>query len=61
MKQFFTLFLCLLLAASAAGQELKPKQDTSGKWGYVDAQGNTVIPCNTTGHGLSTRAWLRLS
>ena len=45
MKQFFTIFLCLLLAASAAGQELKPKQDTSGKWGYVDAQGNTVIPC----------------
>ncbi len=45
MKQFFTIFLCLLLAASAAGQELTQVQDTSGKWGYVDAQGNTVIPC----------------
>lgn len=45
MKQFFTLFLCLLLAASAAGQVLTQVQDASGKWGYVDAQGNTVIPC----------------
>lgn len=45
MKQFFTLFLCLLLAASAAGQVLKPKQDASGKWGFVDQQGNTAIPC----------------
>ena len=45
MKQFFTLFLCLLLAASAAGQELTPKKDASGKRGYVDAQGNEVIPC----------------
>ena len=45
MKQFFTLFLCLLLAASAAGQELKPKQDASGKYGFIDKQGNTVIPC----------------
>lgn len=45
MKQFFTIFLCLLLAASAAGQELTPMIGLSGKWGYVDAQGNTVIPC----------------
>lgn len=45
MKQFFTLFLCLLLAASAAGQELTPKQDASGKYGFIDKQGNTVIPC----------------
>ena len=45
MKSLFTLFLCLLLAASAAGQELKPKQDASGKWGFVDQQGNTAIPC----------------
>ena len=45
MKQFFTLFLCLLLAASAAGQELKPKQDASGKYGFIDKQGHTVIPC----------------
>lgn len=45
MKQFFTLFLCLLLAASVAGQELTPKQDASGKYGFIDKQGNTVIPC----------------
>ena len=45
MKPLFTLFLCLLLAVSAAGQELKPKQDASGKWGYVDFQiGKEVIP-----------------
>ena len=44
MKSLFTLFLCLLLAASAAGQELKPKQDASGKWGFVDQQGNIVVP-----------------
>lgn len=44
MKQFFTLFLCLLLAASAAGQELTPKQDAFGKWGFVDQQGNIVVP-----------------
>ena len=45
MKQFFTLFLCLLLAASAAGQGLTQVRDASGKWGYVGAQLNTVIPC----------------
>lgn len=44
MKQFFTLFLCLLLAASAAGQELKPKRDASGKLNYVNVQGNMTIP-----------------
>ena len=45
MKQFFTLFLCLLLAASVAGQELKPKYSSvSRKWGYVDVYGNIIIP-----------------
>ena len=45
MKPFFTLFLCLLLAASAAGQELMPMQNLSGKYGFIDKQGHTVIPC----------------
>lgn len=45
MKQFFTLFLCLLLAASAAGQELMRVQDPSRKYGFIDQQGNTVSPC----------------
>ncbi len=45
MKQFFTLFLCLLLAASAAGQELTLVQDATYKYGFIDKQGNTVIPC----------------
>ena len=45
MKPLFTLFLCLLLAASAAGQELTLVQDASGKYGFIDQQGNTVIPC----------------
>ena len=45
MKQFFTLFLCLLLAASAAGQELMRVQDATYKYGFIDKQGNTVIPC----------------
>ncbi len=63
MKQFFTIFLCLLLAASAAGQELKPKQDTSGKWGYVDAQGNTVIPYqyDDAGNFRENVAWVKLN
>ena len=45
MKQFFTLFLCLLLAASAAGQELKLVRDATYKYGFIDKQGNTVILC----------------
>ena len=44
MKPLFTLFLCLLLAASAAGQELTRVQDASGKLNYVNVQSNMTIP-----------------
>ena len=39
-----TLWVCCLLAAVAAGQELIPQEDSNGKWGFVDEQGRTVIP-----------------
>ena len=63
MKPFFTLFLCLLLAASAAGQELTLVQDASGKYGFIDKQGNTVIPCKYYYAGSFSEglAWVQLN
>ena len=63
MKQFFTIFLCLLLAASAAGQELTPMIGLSGKWGFIDKQGYTVIPCKYDNAGSFSEglAWVKLN
>lgn len=44
MKQFFLFFLAFLLVAPATGQELKRKENASGKWGFIDVHGNTMIP-----------------
>lgn len=45
MKQYI-LFLCLLLLSTGINsQNLKIQTDKKGKCGYVDLQGNQVVPC----------------
>ena len=51
MKKLLFLTAAILLAAAnfyADGQELTPKKDTNGKWGYTDKTGKEVIPINYT-------------
>ena len=44
MKRVFTLWVCCLLAAVAAGQDLIPEEGSNGMSGFVDEQSRTVIP-----------------
>ena len=43
MKKLIILVVCCLIATTAAGQDLKPKQGGNERWGYVNSQGKTVI------------------
>ena len=42
--EIFMLGLLLITASASYGQELIRKQDTNGKWGFVDEVGRVVIP-----------------
>ena len=43
MKKLIILVVCSMIAMSAAGQDLKPKQGKNGQWGYVNSKGSVVI------------------
>ena len=43
MKKVFLILLAALLCISAGAQDLTPKQNMRGKWGYVDSKGTMLI------------------